>query len=138
MWGTRMSKMRLGLVISLALAIGAVGSADAVTRKAARAARAGGSAFDGAWSVLILTHYGPCDRGYRYPVRISRGVIYNGGDASVAIYGRVSPSGATRVGVNRGNQRAYGSGRLARNRGYGSWTSPTAGCGGTWSASRRG
>jgi hypothetical protein len=130
-----MFKIRLALVISLALAIGASGSADAAVRKPARA---GSSAFDGMWSVLILTNYGPCDRGYRYPIRISRGVIYNAGDASVAIYGRVSPGGATRVSVNRGDQRAHGSGRLSHNRGYGAWTSPTAGCGGTWSAHRRG
>ncbi len=32
-------------------------------------------AFDGLWSVLIVTEKGDCDRGYRYPIRIARGAL---------------------------------------------------------------
>ena len=35
--------------------------------------------FDGLWSVLIVTEKGDCDRGYRYPIRITRGTLSNGG-----------------------------------------------------------
>ena len=31
--------------------------------------------YDGLWSVSIVTEKGDCDRGYRYPVRISNGTL---------------------------------------------------------------
>jgi hypothetical protein len=37
-------------------------------------------AYDGLWSVSIVTEKGDCDRGYRYPIRITRGVLSNAGE----------------------------------------------------------
>jgi hypothetical protein len=91
--------------------------------------------FDGMWSVLIVTEKGDCDRGYRYPIRISHGVLGNAGDAAFTISGKVAPSGAINVTVSRGSSSANGSGRLAGNSGEGSWTGGQ--CSGTWSAERR-
>ncbi len=42
-------------------------------------------AYDGLWSVSIVTEKGDCDRGYRYPIRITRGVLSNAGDTVFAI-----------------------------------------------------
>ena len=41
------------------------------------------SNFDGEWSVLIITEAGSCDRAYRYPVRVTNGVLKYEGEASV-------------------------------------------------------
>ena len=91
--------------------------------------------YDGMWSVLVVTEKGDCDRGYRYPIRISHGVLANAGDAAFTITGKVTPNGAINVTVSRGSSSASGSGRLAGNSGEGSWTGGQ--CSGTWSAERR-
>jgi hypothetical protein len=92
--------------------------------------------YDGLWSVLIVTEAGTCDRGYRYPIRITRGVLTNAGDSSFTIAGSVGPRGFIQVTVSNGNSAASGIGRLAGNMGSGSWSG--ASCSGTWTAERRG
>ena len=42
-------------------------------------------AYDGLWSVSIVTEKGDCDRGYRYPIRIANGQLTNAGDAAFTI-----------------------------------------------------
>ncbi len=92
--------------------------------------------YDGLWSVSIVTEKGDCDRGYRYPVRISNGMLANAGDAVFTITGRVVGTGAITVTVSGGGKTASGSGRLAGNIGTGSWTGES--CSGSWTAERRG
>jgi hypothetical protein len=94
-----------------------------------------GPRFDGLWSVSIVTEKGTCDRGYRYPIRITNGVLANAGDASFTITGKVTQAGAINVMVSHGSSSASGSGRLAGNIGEGSWSGGE--CSGTWSAERR-
>lgn len=97
-------------------------------------------AFDGLWSVLIITEKGTCDRGYRYAVRIKNGRVGHADPASSSfrISGSVRGSGSARVSVARGSQRATGSGRLTRNSGAGRWKSAKGECSGIWQAERRG
>src|SRR6266446_10219148 len=38
------------------------------------------TSFDGIWSVLIVTEKGVCDRGYRYAIRITNGVVGYAGE----------------------------------------------------------
>jgi hypothetical protein len=93
--------------------------------------------FDGAWSVLIVTTKGDCDRAYRYGVRIANGdVVYDGGVVSLS--GRVAGNGAVRVIVKSGNARANATGRLNRRVGSGGWygNSGQNVCSGYWQASR--
>jgi hypothetical protein len=92
--------------------------------------------YDGLWSVSIVTEKGDCDRGYRYPVRISNGTLANAGDTVVTITGKVAGSGAVTVSVSAGGRSAIGSGRLAGKIGVGSWSGGS--CSGSWSAERRG
>jgi hypothetical protein len=92
--------------------------------------------YDGLWSVSIVTEKGDCDRGYRYPVRISNGTLANAGDTIFSITGKVVGSGAVTVAVSAGGGSAIGSGRLAGNIGTGSWSGGS--CSGSWSAERRG
>jgi hypothetical protein len=104
--------------------------------------RAGGQvAYDGLWSVLIITDNGPCDRTLRYPIRITRGIVRHAqgsADALFSISGQVNPSGAVSVVVSGAGHRADGTGRLAGNEGGGSWQASGGLCSGRWTAARRG
>lgn len=96
------------------------------------------AAYNGNWSVAIITEQGSCDRGYRYAITIKDGVLRYAGDVA-EIKGLVAGNGAVSVTVSRGNQQASGRGRLERNSGQGVWSS-TAGsnaCSGRWEAERR-
>ena len=97
--------------------------------------------FDGEWSVVIVTEQngGSCDQAYRYPVRISDGVIrYADDTAGFTASGAVTASGAIKVRLARGDAHADGAGKLSGKFGSGRWTSATAKCGGRWQAERRG
>jgi len=92
--------------------------------------------YDGLWSVSIVTEKGDCDRGYRYPIRISNGLLANAGDSVFTITGKVGGAGTITVTVSGGGRNATGSGRLAGNMGMGSWIGGS--CSGSWTAERRG
>lgn len=96
--------------------------------------------FNGTWSVLIITEQGPCDRAYRYPVRLANGRVSYAGQADFSVVGRVARNGAVSVTVSRGRQHASGFGRLAARFGAGTWRGVgSAGtCSGTWTAEKRG
>jgi len=91
--------------------------------------------YDGLWSVSIVTEKGDCVASYRYPMRITHGVLANGGDLALTVSGHVARSGAVRVKVSSGSTSANGSGRLTGNLGRGSWRG--ASCSGSWTAQRR-
>ena len=96
-------------------------------------------AYDGQWSVLIVTQRGNCDRAYRYGVSIRNGAIfYDGGVVNFS--GRVAGNGSVSVRVSSGGAFANGSGRLNRNAGRGSWAGRSGNdrCSGYWTAERRG
>jgi hypothetical protein len=95
--------------------------------------------FDGAWSVLIVTDHGTCDRAYRYALRIADGQVYYD-DPNFSVSGRVDGAGRVRVAVAAGGQSANGYGRLSGNSGQGSWSGRSSGsqCSGHWEAERRG
>jgi hypothetical protein len=109
--------------------------AATVTLAASATSNAAAPRFDGMWSVSIVTEKGDCDRGYRYPIRISHGTLVNGGDDPFTISGKVLPTGAITVTVSHGDKSATGSGRLAGDGGEGVWQGGS--CSGTWSAERR-
>ena len=94
--------------------------------------------FDGAWSVLIVTDQGTCDRAYRYALRIADGRVYYD-DPSFSVSGGVDGAGRVQVGLSAGGQSANGYGRLFGNYGEGSWSghSSTSQCYGHWQAERR-
>jgi hypothetical protein len=92
--------------------------------------------YDGLWSVSIVTEKGDCDRGYRYPIRISNGQLANAGDTNFSISGKVGETGSITVTVAAAGKSATGSGRLTADAGGGHWTGGA--CSGTWTAERRG
>jgi hypothetical protein len=95
-------------------------------------------AFDGIWSVSIITQFGDCNRAYRYPLRIVDGYVTKADvDPSYAIAGAVARSGAIGVTVSGGGQTATGVGRLSRTTGRGLWHTANGQCSGNWIAERR-
>jgi hypothetical protein len=103
-----------------------------------RLTQARSHAFDGLWSVSILTQAGPCSAAYRYPARIIGGrVMQATNDFSYQISGAVVASGAILVTVSQGGQSATGYGRLRGASGGGRWTASGNQCYGTWTAMRR-
>ncbi|MBV8840650.1 MAG: hypothetical protein JO000_29285 [Alphaproteobacteria bacterium] len=98
------------------------------------------TAYDGQWSVLIVTNSGPCDRAYRYGLSIQNGAVIYEGSAAVNVAGKVANNGAVKVRVWAGQQGASGTGRLSRTDGSGTWrgTGSMGTCSGVWSAERRG
>ena len=98
------------------------------------------TAFDGDWSVVIMTQSGGCDRAYRYGVRIRNGdVVYDGG-GPVDLQGHVFSNGSMRVRISGAGQEASGQGRLSRSVGTGTWQGQGSlgSCAGVWQAERRG
>lgn len=121
-----MSRSGILMLVTAAALMGAASAAIARTP------------YDGRWSVVIITDSGTCDRAYRYSIDIRNGIVSYGGDV-VDFNGRVAKNGAVRVIVSRGEQRAWGQGRLGRSYGEGKWrgTASTGMCSGRWEAERR-
>ena len=130
--------------IVLAVSFGGVSSQQAVAQTAAVVAPAKPRitltrAFDGLWSVSILTVYGSCPASLRYPAQITNGRVgLAGGENGYAISGAVYNTGGIVVVVSQNGQSAMGRGRLSRSRGGGIWTTEDRQCSGTWVADRRG
>jgi hypothetical protein len=93
------------------------------------------AAFDGSWSVAIMTQSGACEPSYRFALEIINGNVVHEGNPA----GRVSPNGGVSVTVSSGGQQAAGQGRLSRNYGTGVWRGygSAGACAGTWQAERR-
>jgi hypothetical protein len=121
------NRLGRGAVCALVAAAAALAASATATAAALR--------YDGLWSVSVVTEKGDCDRAYRYPIRISNGVLANNGSAGFTIFGKVAPTGAITVTVSHGDKSAIGSGRLDGDSGAGSWRGGS--CSGTWSAERR-
>lgn len=117
-----------------ALAAAAMLTATAVPASAPAYAK---SNYDGAWSVLIVTQKGTCDRAYRYPVKIDNGAVGYAGSASFTVSGKVGDNGTVTVTVARGSTSAKGIGRMSSRDGSGIWTAGSGECSGTWTAERR-
>jgi hypothetical protein len=113
---------------------------NAADRRGSRSfASAPSRAFDGEWSVLIMTRSGACEPAFRYGVAIRNGEVLNAGGAPVDLEGHVAPNGFVRVTVAAGGQEAHGAGRLSRASGGGTWQGhgSAGACAGIWEAERR-
>jgi hypothetical protein len=122
-----MNTSRTNVVATLLIALVLAGASGAASAR---------TVHDGVWSVVVAAAAGPCNGAYRYPVAIVNGYVRPAGDRSFNIVGRVDRGGHVRVQVSRGDQSAYGVGRLSRLVGSGTWRSPN-GCVGYWQATRR-
>jgi hypothetical protein len=98
------------------------------------------NAYDGDWSVLVVTQAGPCDREYRFGAQINNGQVVYDGAGGINVQGQVVSDGRIWVNVALGNQVASGEGRLSDVVGNGNWRGqgPGGACAGVWQAVRRG
>jgi len=127
-----------GIVAGIAVAVLLVTSVTTPSDAARKRVHVRTKAFDGFWSVSIVTRAGPCDPSYRYPARIYFGrVLQADNDFSYQLTGAVSGKGAISVTVSKGGQSATGYGRLVGLRGGGRWSAAGGQCSGFWSAFRR-
>ncbi len=96
-----------------------------------------GAAFDGAWTVMIMTQRGTCDSVQRLSIDIRDGAFEYSG-SSLELHGRVSNDGAVQVRVAAGGQNANGTGHLTFHSGSGTWhgAGTSGNCTGRWSAER--
>jgi hypothetical protein len=130
------------ILLSMALVLATTLAAAAKTPKAKAPPQpkpAPATNFDGRWSVVIITDTGPCDRAYRYGVRISGGRITYAGDSAAVINGQVDARGNVVVSLRYGQSSANGSGHLTESDGEGRWqgASTSSSCSGRWEAERR-
>lgn len=125
------------LILGLGLALFAATAASAAPGK--KAVKADPRAFDGKWSIEVLTERGDCDRAYRYGIRIENGQVRYDGGGEFNVEGRVSGAGAVKGSISRGESRADVVGALSGDFGKGTWaTKGSSACGGSWNAEKRG
>jgi hypothetical protein len=123
----RLRTLRWLPVLAAFAAIAAPGSADAARRT---------GFYDGTWNVVFATTRGNCSSGYRVPFTVQGSRVSSAGGGRVS--GSISRTGGVAVAVSVGASQASGGGRLAGNRGAGSWRGIITGdrCSGTWQATR--
>ena len=119
----RIRNVALGALVIFSFAAAAATPAGAIPK------------FDGLWSVVIVTEKGSCDRAYRYPIRIANGTVFNAGNASFTITGKVNGTGTITVKVSHGSKSASGIGQFTGNEAIGRWNGGE--CAGRWTAERR-
>jgi hypothetical protein len=120
----------------IVVAAGAAMPPDAIARTARPYAVT--RAFDGIWSVEVITQHGDCNPTFRYPLRIWYGRVFKADtDPNYQVAGAVASSGAISVAVTGGGRTARGTGRMSRNDGGGVWQTDTRTCSGIWTAKRR-
>src|SRR5690348_15940033 len=94
----------IGLVVAATVAV----AAKTPHARAPKPKPAAAMNFDGRWSVVIITDAGPCDRAYRYGVRIAGGRIHYDGDSAAVINGQVDARGNVVVSLRYGQSGANG------------------------------
>ena len=121
-------------IISLIIAASVVASdSSPASAKSSRT-----HAFDGNWSIEVITERGGCDRAYRYGIRIENGQASYNGSTDFIVTGQVTSGGAVRGSISHGEDRADVVGKLSGGFGNGSWTTNgSTRCGGIWNAEQR-
>lgn len=121
------------LILAAGLTAGALGTADAATKRVQVP-----NQFDGSWTIVATTAEGPCSANTSYHVQIKDSDASIPGE-DVDIDGGVSAGGAVQATITRGTNKVPIAGNLtAAGGGGGTWR--TAGglveCSGSWSAKR--
>lgn len=96
------------------------------------------SKFDGLYSVEVVTKDGTCATSH-WSVAVARGQIasVSPNTTNITASGLVESDGVVSMTFRNGqNQIAHVGGAIKGRRGTGSWSSPTALCGGIWRAEK--
>jgi hypothetical protein len=122
----------LSLTAAAVMCLSLASVAQAATKRGASP-----NAYDGRWSVMVITEQGACDRASRLSLGISNGRI-EVADAMAAAAGTVDARGRVAVRVMQGADVLAASGSLGAGAGSGKWRAPSKQCAGRWVAERRG
>lgn len=96
------------------------------------------AAYDGTWSVRLVTEAGTCDRQYDAVVRIADGRVTPMASGSAAsVSGGVGGDGRVALDIRKSLARADAYGRLQARSGAGVWKVDMLGCTGRWTAQRQ-
>lgn len=106
--------------------------------EAGRLKRTSLSKFDGTYSVEITTQEGSCEKMYRGSVTITNGRITGTSDPEASASGLIEDDGTVSLSLRGHDQIAHVGGKVSGRHGRGTWSSPTAECGGLWQAERQG
>lgn len=95
-------------------------------------------AYDGTWTVELVTESGFCDGSHSYSVAVRAGQVrlLSASDETTRMSGRVGPDGTVGLNVSQGSASGSVLGRLQARSGSGTWK-VSALCSGRWAASRR-
>jgi hypothetical protein len=94
------------------------------------------AAFDGTWSVSLTGGGFLCSRVPSQTLTIQNGSV-RGAGSGVSVSGQVAPSGSISLALQKSGVQGFASGALSGPSGSGSWTAPSLGCSGQWTAQRR-
>ena len=92
-------------------------------------------AYDGNWSLSVVTEKGSCD-GYRWTVVVANGQVRQINDVPLQASGAISANGQARFQFVSSSDKVSVSGQMSAATGRGSWQSPSRDCAGRWEASR--
>ncbi len=93
--------------------------------------------YDGIYSVQITTSAGPCAKVYRGSVTIANGRIAASSEPGASVSGLIEDNGTVSLSFRENGQIANVGGKMRAGYGHGPWSSPTAECGGWWTAERQ-
>ena len=93
---------------------------------------------DGIYAVDIVTRHGSCDRDYHWMIAVSGGRVRSAGDRVMEASGRINQRGIVALAFEGFGEVATATGKLARGKGSGTWSSTTMQCAGSWRATMRG
>jgi hypothetical protein len=112
--------------------------AAAISISAATAALAqSAETHDGVYAVDIVTQTGACDKVYHWTINVQGGHISSPADGFMKASGEISTRGVVSVAFRRDSHVANVSGQVKEKAAWGSWSSATLKCSGTWSAVRQ-
>jgi hypothetical protein len=103
--------------------------------KMAKVEVAPSNAFDGTYSVEVVTERGTCDKDYRWAIAVADGRVASAGGPDAS--GHISLDGLVTLVFQIYKDYANVSGRISGTLGQGTWSSPTLRCTGYWRAERQ-
>jgi hypothetical protein len=124
---------------SFAAVMAAAISVSAATAAIAQQIPASASAetHDGVYSVGIYTQQGGCDKVYHWTITVQGGHISSPADGFMKASGEITVHGIVSVAFRRDSHVANVSGQVKEKSGWGTWSSSTLKCAGTWDAVRQ-
>jgi hypothetical protein len=91
---------------------------------------------DGVYAVDITTRQGNCGNTYHLTISVSGGHVTAVGDTPIESSGQINRRGIVNLTFQGMDKFAHATGKLADGSGFGTWSSPSLQCAGSWYAIR--